>query len=361
MVNTSGKVTNKALHEGLDKISSTEFHIISRGKSQWVKEGTGPEYGSKSEHLSTNRTMMLNVDSRLYLGKNNGYMPTLYVVGADTHYVNDFYEDKEGRLVLDKLTADQAKAKGYTAKRGLRSQGYDLKEEYRKSMDLGICFEFGKLDVRKYGDDPLLLRFVEEHEQNENAPRAKENRDAKRLKLFQFKPSIPELEASQSDNVVKFDADLEAMQLVAKTRSKGANNVYVYRQDWLDAILAIIEDGKTLADGAVIQKFDLVASWARHDGAEFVRILNNAFDEARMDIQMAEQLKVISFGAKDVKFTEGEPGTRAILEFKKATVEKEELVEELMLFLLGTKEGSVLYAEVARRIEVAKLKTLSEQ
>lgn len=359
-MNTSGKVTNTALHAGLDKISTTVFDIVTRGKSQWVKEGTGPEYGTPAQHLSTNRTMMLNVDSRLYLGKNNGYMPTLYVVGADTHYVNDYYEDKEGRLVLERVTPEQAKAKGYTAKRGLRSQGYDLKEEYRKSMDLGICFEFGKLDVRKYGDDPLLLRFVEEHEQNENAPRAKENRDAKRLKLFQFRPSIPELEASQSDNVVKFDADLEAMQLVAKTRTKGANNMYTYNEDWLDAILAIIEDGKTLEAGAVIQKFDLVAQWARHDGAEFIHLVNLALEETKADIQFAEQFKVIAFGGKEVKYTEGGPGAKTIMEFKKPTADKETLVEELTLFLLGTKEGQAHYQEIARQTEVAKLKALSE-
>jgi hypothetical protein len=99
-------------------------------------------------------------------------------------------------------------------------------------MDLGICFEFGQLDVMKWGNDPLLLRFVEEHEQNENAPRAKENRDSKRLKLFQFRPSVPELEAANSDNVVKFDDDLEALQLVAKTRTKGGNNSYVYNEEW---------------------------------------------------------------------------------------------------------------------------------
>jgi hypothetical protein len=103
------KVTNKALQEGLDKLSTTVFEIISRGKSQWVKEGTGPEYGTPAQRLSTNRTMMLNPDSRLYLGKDNGYMPTQYIIGADTHYVNDYYEDKEGRLVLERLTADQAK------------------------------------------------------------------------------------------------------------------------------------------------------------------------------------------------------------------------------------------------------------
>jgi hypothetical protein len=350
------KVTNKALQEGLDKLSTTVFEIISRGKSQWVKEGTGPEHGTPAQHLSTNRTMMLNPDSRLYLGKGNGYMPTLYVAGADTHYVNDFYEDKEGRLVVERLTPDQAKNKGYTSRRGLRSQGYDLSEEYRKSMDLGICFEFGQLDVRKWGDDPLLLRFVEEHEQNENAPRAKENRDAKRLKLFQFRPSVPEMEAAKSDNVVKFDADLEALQLVAKTRTKGGNNSYVYHEEWLNAILSIVEDGKTLGAGEVIQKFDLVAQWARHDGAEFIRIINNAFDEAKMDIQLAEQLKVINFGGKEVKFVDG--GGKTIMEFKKDTAEKEALVEELMLFLIGSTEGQLHYSEIARLTEVAKLGAL---
>lgn len=350
--------TNKALgekHAGLDKFVASVFEIISRGKSQWVKEGTGPEHGTQAQHLSTNRLMMIEPISRLFLGRGNGYMPTQYVVGSDTIYVNDYFEDKEGRLVLERLTPEQAKNKGYTAKRGLRSQGYNLDAEYRRSMDLGISFKFGKLDVREWGDDPILLKFIEEHEQNENAPRAKDNRDAKRLKLFQFRPSIPELEAAQSDNVSKFDADLEALQLVAKTRTKG-NNGYVYHEEWLNAILAIIEDGKTLGAGEVIQKFDLVAQWARQDGAEFVRIVNNAFEECKMDIQLAEQFKVITFGAKEVKFTDG--GAKTILEFKKVTADKETLVEELMLHLLGSKGGESDYAEIARLTEVAKLNAL---
>ncbi|MES2211575.1 MAG: hypothetical protein V4490_00295, partial [Pseudomonadota bacterium] len=65
-----------------------------------IKEGTGPEHGSPAQHLSTNRLMMIEPSSRLYLGKGNGYMPTQYVVGADTIYVNDYFEDKEGRPLM---------------------------------------------------------------------------------------------------------------------------------------------------------------------------------------------------------------------------------------------------------------------
>jgi hypothetical protein len=47
------------------------------------------------------------------------------------------------------------------------------------------------------------------------------------------------------------------------------------------------------------------------------------------------------------------------MEFKKDTGDKEALVEELMLFLLGSAEGQVVhYSEMARLTEVAKLGAL---
>lgn len=248
-------------YPGLEKYVANTFEIVRRGKSGFVKDGTGGDTGVPAQHMSTSQFMMLEPISRLYLGKGKGYMPTQYVIGAPTIYQNDYFEDKDGALVTDRVSAEEAKKKGYQFRPGLKSLGYDLKEEYARTMSLEIGFKFGQLDVRTFGDDPMLLRFIMEHEQNEAAPNASDNKDPKRLKLFQFRPSIPELKAAKAKIVENFDADLEALTLVQKARTKNTDGSYSYNEPLLNTYLAILEDGRRLMEGEVIQKFETVATW----------------------------------------------------------------------------------------------------
>ncbi len=338
---------------GLDKFIATQFEIVRKGKSSWVKDGTGGDTGQPAQYMNTNKTMMLEPISRLFLGKGKGYLRTQYVVGAPTHYIEDYYEDKNGKLVLDRVTPEQAKKEGYQFRPGLKTLGYDLREEYARSMNLDLCFKSGMMDAREYGDDPILLRFLMEHEQNDAAPRANENRDPKRLKLFQFRPAIAEMKASKSKTVENFDDDFAAMELVKGTREKTANG-YSYNEPLLDAILAILEDGATLKGGEVNQKFELITRWARKDGPEFVRIVNGTFEDLATEIDLAEKFKVIAFTGNSVKFTDN--GGANILELK--TTSKADQVKELSIYFIGQDLGQKAYSEVIRLTELAKIAAL---
>ena len=340
-------------HPGLEKFIATQFEIVRKGKSSWVKDGTGGETGQPAQFMNTSKTMMLEPISRLYLGKGKGYLRTQYVVGAPTHYIEDYYEDKDGKLILDRVTPEVAKQKGYQFRPGLKTLGYDLKEEYARSMNLDLCFKFGQMDAREYGDDPILLRFLMEHEQNNVAPRAAENKDPKRLKLFQFTPSIPELKASKSKTVENFDDDFAAMELVKETREKTANG-YTYKEPMLDAILAILEDGAMLKQGEVHQKFELINRWARKDGGEFIRIVNGTFEDLNTEISIAEKLKVLTFTGTAVKFKDN--GGKLILDLK--TTSKEDQVKELSIYFIGQETGQKDYSEMIRLTELAKINTL---
>ena len=339
----------------LDSFMATTFVVSRKGKSGFKKEGTG-ENGVAPEYLTTGKTLFVEPISRLYMGKGNGYMPTQYVIGAATTYVNDYFEDKDGNLVPESLTISKAAAEkaGYSFRPGLKSQGFDLKEEYARSVTEGICFNFGQLSLNP--NDTILIKFINEHEQNKASAGWADNKDPKRLNLFTFEPLIPEQKAAKSKSVTNFDADVEALTLVQKLRVQGVNG-FSYKEESLDAILNILGDGKGLAAGEVIQKFDIVAKYAKRDGAAFLDLVNSAYSEYKLSIGTAETLKVLKMTATEAILTEGTKNT-AIFTFKKGA-QKEDLLEELATFFLSGDRGQSIHADMMRCIELAKMKSQS--
>ena len=343
----------------LSKFKNTSFELVRSKKSGFLKDETGVN-GIPPIYLSSSKTHFLLMVSRLYLGKGKGYMPTQYVIGAPTHYVNDYYEDANGELVLESLfiSAAEAKDKGYQFRPGLLTL-YGGKDNLRKELvnanKLGICFDQGKMEIAKYGDDPVLLKFVNEHEQNDSAPRAADNKDPKRSKLFQFQPLMKEQKAAKSRPVANFHADFAAMEFVGKLCTKKKDG-YEYDQDTLNAVLYVLGEGKDLGLEDYNQKFELVVKAVKADGATFMELVNGAFDEYKMDIAQAEKLKVLNFGAKEVKMTEGGKET-TIYTFKKGN-NKAANTEELAVFFLSP-AGDVVYTEMIRLSEIAKIGVLA--
>jgi hypothetical protein len=344
----------------IEKIIHTTFELATTKQSQWLKEGTGPGTNLPAKKLHHSKVMFIPVYSRLYLGKGKGYRETAYVIGANTHYVEDYCLDKNGELVLDPIkNAKEADDKGYSYHLGLRSQGFALNNtidkwsaETRKSMGLSICFEDGRLELSKYGDDPVLLRFIMEHEQNKFAPRAQENRDPSRLKLFMFQPLIRENKAAKAKIVETFDDSLDAMTFVGKLRTKTEKG-YIFDEAQLDAVLNILEDGIGLAPGEVNQKFEIVARAAKTDGRTFMSIINGTMNDLRMEVGTANTLDVLTYTATDAKLTiEGKKGS--IYTFKKGT-EKAGMVDELILYFLSGEKGKNDYNEMKRQTEIAKI------
>lgn len=343
----------------MDKFATTTFRVCKTGKSSFVKDGTGGDTGIPAQVLNTGKTLFVEPISRLYLGRGKGYMETQYVIGASTTYKNDYYEDKDGNLVLESLTITkpQAEEKGYHWRPGLRSLGYDdakLRQEYGRSMELAICFEFGRLELSKYGDDPVLLRFIMEHEQNRMAPNQSENRDPKRLKLFMFEPLVLEMDAKKSKAVENFDEDLAAMQFVQEMRTKTEAG-YKYDTDMLNAVMNILQEGINLGDNDVNQKFEIAVRLSKKDGATFMELVNGVFGDYRTAIAVGEQLGVLEFGATEVKLVSD--NKRDLYTFKKAS-SKADCIKELTLFFLSGNQGQGEFAEMTRLTEVAKLNTL---
>jgi len=343
--------------DDLKNVATKAFKLCRTGKSGFKKDGTG-ENGIPAEYLTSGKTLFLEPISRLYLGAGKGYMPTQYVVGANTHYINDYYEDKDGKLVLGNVSADEVKKHGYQMRPGLKSQGYDLRVEYGRSIELGMCFDAGIMNLGKFGDDPVLLRFVMEHEQNEEAPRAAENKDPKRIKLFTFKPLIKERDAAKAKSVENLDENIEALQLVQKIRTKTTAG-YSYNEEKLNAILTILDEGVGIGSGEVAQKFEIVIKYAQKDGAAFLGIVKGTFDEYKLKIAVAQELEVLTLSATGAALLQ-DTKNETIYTFK-ADSTKDEIIDELSTYFIGSPKGRQEYNEMVRLSDSARIKALSKQ
>lgn len=361
MIQAEAKV---AKPEGLKKLINTSFEICKSKKSSWIKDGTGPNTTIPAQNMHTNRVLFVDMMSRLYLGEEFGYRLTQYVPGASTIYADDYFEDKKGNLVLEPVNKESAQEKGYQFRPGLRSQGFDVNNTdtkwgagYKMAMAKNICFENGRLELSKYGSDPMLLKFINEHEQNKFAPRAKENMDPSRLTLFMFQPMILENKAARTPIVESWDAGVEAMKFVDSLREKkGAG--YAYNEFKMNAVLAILEQGIGLAEGAVNQKFEVIARASRADGETFMRIIEVKMNQYRASVGAAETLEVLTYAGEEAKITaDGKKTT--IYSFKKGT-EKDSMVDEIALYFLGTEEGKNNYRELKRLTENAKIAALKK-
>lgn len=349
--------------ETVKKIINTTFVLCGTKKSSWVKEGTGVGTNVPAKNLHNSKIMFIPMFSRLYLGKGNGYRETMYVIGSNTTYVDDYYEDSNGNLVLEPMTKELAEKKKYQFRPGLQSQGYDVKNtmdrwsaETRRAMGLSICFEDGRLELSKYGDDPVLLKFISEHEQNKVAPRAEENRDPSRLKLFMFEPLVRENKAAKAKIVESFDDSLEAMTFVAALRKKVANG-YEYNELAMDAVLTILQDGIGLLAGEVNQKFEIILRAAKQDGKTFMDIINATMDDYKVEIGVAESVKILTYTATEAKLTK-EGKMESIYTFKNGT-EKESMVKELVIYFLSDAKGDNDFNEMKRYSEIAKIAALN--
>lgn len=338
----------------------SNIYILSHTKdSLWIKEGTGGDTGTPAQKMHTCNIMFLPVTSQLYLGKDKGYMPTMYVVGANTHYVEDYWEDKSGKAFFDKISREEGKELGYEYRPGLRAiYGEEkLRKEEANSKRLGIHFKNGQLILSTYGDYPVLRRFVNEHEQNNMAPNAAENRNPQRLKLFMFEPLVKESKAAKGKVVEQWDDNVSAILFVDKLRTKTAGG-YEYNEAALDAVISIIQEGGALAQGEVNQKFEIAAKAAKVDGALFMSMVNSEMSDYRMEIGKATDLNVLEYTATQAKLLVDDK--KVILTTFKNGTKKEDVLDELVFYFLGDAKGKSDFKELKRASETAKIKALSK-
>lgn len=343
---------------GFNAFKTTIFKLVREGSSAFIKDGT--ENSGKPISLKHGKFMALSMYSKLYLGAGKGYIKTQYVIGAPTHYVDNYYEDDNGKFIFERLTPESAKEKGYHFRPGLTSLGYDekrLNEEKRAANELAIGFEFGIMELKKHGNDPILLRFINEHLFNTKAPNANINNDPKMLRLFMFEPLIKEAIASKDKLIENFDEDTEAIVFTSKLRTK-TNEGFTYDEEMMDMILKIMDDGHGLVKGDYNQKFKIIAKATKADGKTFMELINAATEEYKTNITKAIQFKVIELKAKEVSMLQG--SKKAGIYTLKNGESKDAAIQELIKFFIANELGIGIYPELVRQTEIAKLAALKE-
>jgi hypothetical protein len=325
--------TNEIQDKGREMI----FELVNRSNSQWVKRGT--EHSPNPKHLNSPREYTLPMRSRKYLGNGQGYINTQYVSGANTIYVDDF------------IGADGKKMPG------LKSQGVDLKTEYERSLGLGIKFLFGVLNLKKYGEDPILLDYVNNHEDNiETAAHTERaGKDPRKLQMFNFKPLRKEEKAQKA--ISSLEDDAAALNFVMKLRSqeKGA---FVYNLEVIDAVCAIFDITHAFEEGLPNQKMEAIIALAKRNGKGFMEAINETTEAYRMDIATAMKYEVLLVTSKEAKLKIG-----AEINVIKALSgdNQEERLENLAYYFIGNTTGAQQYSTMCGETEVNKAKSINKE
>lgn len=313
------------------------FELVNRSNSQWVKRGT--ENSQNPKHLNSPREYTLPIRSRKYLGVGKGYAATQFVSGANTIYIEDYIDDSGEK------------------KPGLKSQGYNLKEEYERSMGLGIKFLFGVLNLKKYGEDPLLLEFVNNHEDNieATANSQKTGRDPRKLQMFNFKPLRQEEKAKKAISSLEDDAAALNFALELRRKEKGE---FVYNIEVIDAVCAIFEIAHAFQDGLPNQKMEAIIALAKRNGAGFMDAIKETTEDYRMAIATAMKFDVLHLTSKEAKLKIGAEIT-SIKALKGEN--QDERIKELVYYFVGTNEGVRHYNTMCGETEVNKAKAINDK
>lgn len=321
--------------EAQDKGRATIFELTNRSKSQWVKKGT--QHSPNPRHLNAPREYTLPIRSRLYRGEGKGYAETQYVPGADTIFVDDVKD-----------------AKGLVIQKGLRNQGYDLRQEYERATNLGIKFVFGLLDLKKYGDDPRLLEFLNNHEDNLESPTntTKGGKDPRKIQSFNFAPLRKEEKAKKAIEMLEDDA--AALEFLTKLRKK-KDGEYTYNTDVINAVCHIFEIHQAYMDGAPAQKVEALIQLAKRNGAGFINAIRDTVDEYRMSIGVAQQYGVLHITSKDAKL---QTATDVAVIKELSGEGRDENIEELIYFFIGDDKGKQNYSLMCGETDVRKAESL---
>lgn len=346
----------------LTKKQVTTFVLCSKGDSGWVLKGT--EKDRNPITLSNGKSTVLPMRSIFCLGDKKGYEKTMYFEGATSIFENDVYVDASGEY---HSMAEEALAvkNGWIKKLGLRSlykvDDNGLQKMYAQSVKKNIHFQFGKLMLDKYGDDPTLQEFVMCHEFNINAPNAKFNK-RNRTKLWEFHSLQEEKIAEQK--LGDLDAESDAINYVAQLRTKTAKG-YEYTQaneNKINATLRILDINIGFNEEDLNQKHLAIHNVAKGKPIEFITLINGEFSELRKKIITGIDLNVLELpkkGSRDIMMVTGEnektktPDKQKLISCK--SDEREGMIEELSIYFL-LNEGTTDYRNFTLICDAAKSK-----
>lgn len=329
------QVADSQTIETLKHKQDTTFELVKHSNSAWIKKGQ--EGSNNPSRLQSPKDLFVPMQSRVWDGSR--YLDTQYVIGAPTIYLND-------RLIAD--------GKGETVtEKGLRSLGYNLKEELYRSNNLQVRFIFGKLFLDKFGEDPTLLEFIQKHEDNEERPH-NDKRDPRKMTLFTFKPLHKE--AKSANRIFNMDADIEAMEYIKPLRRK-VDGGFKYNKEMIEVLLNIFDAGAGLEEGDMNQKMEIIYRMAKHDGPTFMRVINESLDGYRMAIAKATKFKVLSLTSKEASMTVDNK-KRTLLTFTSGS--EAENTDKLTYYFINAIQGQNDYAELNSQVQIALIASQKE-
>lgn len=284
---------------------------------------------NRQVHFSYPLTWILPVTSRHYLGAGQGYVPTQYIPGANTIFVEDYIDD-DGKQQL-----------------GLKSQKYDLLAEANRAKGIAIKFEKGLLDLRKYGSNPTLTLFLNTHESNSESP-AGMNKNATINRIHTFAPLKAEEKAVKRS--VKFEDSMDAMDIVRSLRTKDGDKAYKYNEAKLHAIVTIMGFTQKLGPNDLAQRFETVMMAATANPLEFKEIVETGLAAVETMIAKAIATDILTMSATNVKMKL--PNTEAVEIYKfKSEVKADQRTQALAYHLLGNPEAKSHRQSIQAEVE----------
>jgi len=315
------------------------FEMISRSTSGFIRKDDVGKVNPRK--MNSAKRFDLPVTSRHHIGKGKGYIKTQYVPGADTIYVDD-YVDADGKI-----------------QSGLKKQGINLELERERAIQMNIHFKFGILDLRQYGEDPMLVEFVNKHEMNAESAAGK-NPDRTVSRMFQFQPMRKEEKAAK--RTVGFEEQYEAMSIIKALRTKTAAG-FEYDVAQVDAIINVLGlKTADLGDSDTAQKFEIILKAASQDGIEFLKIVNDALNSTRLTIAKALGMGIVKISSKgaDIKAGEGAQ-TREVLKFKNGMDESARMQALAIHLLGGSPQAQNDLNTIISEVEIGEISALSKK
>ena len=314
--------------QGLIKSSNEWVFVLDRkGSSQWMAKARG--WTRDNPRAEQNNPKRMNVPKHAFLamesyqnmGPGLGNVPTAYIPGAPTYFVND-YVDKDGKL-----------------QPGLKTLKYDLHEGRRRACKLGIKFINGVLYGDIYGiqDDKILQEFILHHDWFMDQEGWK--RDPRKLGQLNFRRLNVEKEAEKPIEV--FETKANAMALVLSLYKQKADKSYEYNTAKIDAILGVFGEGLNLKADDIKQKIKILAAFAEHDSANFLQVWEDAIENYAILIKTAQtkQVNLLTITGKEAKLNLAALENKRVIATFQPGATTESQIETLIFYFMGSPIG----------------------
>lgn len=293
------------------------FEVAYRQDSSMIKTEVGGTRLNKEVAINTSKSRSIPFTSRMVINADGQAVQTQWIPGANTIFVNDY------------LLEDGSKMPG------LRSLGYDLKEELRKVSAKPLLFDAtGYLYAETYSPDPMLGYFLQTHDYNQDAPfKSKAGGVISFLMFKQVKREVKNQKTLERI-VAKGDIMKEIYSLYETTPSG-----IVYNTTKINAIAALLGISGQLAEPS--DRYNAIVQIGEGNTGNYKTLVEGGLNELKLDLGKAVMHKVLSVGKDNVKMvTEGKPVV--ILTFK----EGEDGLTELCYHILGNDGGKKLLSTI---------------